>query len=133
MSQMGGRQGNNYAHFENQEHQDPQPSAPIYAYQSESLAEQTMSRYSDQSKPPNPNNLPTRLGKNGNPHPFRNDDPDYLSQYPLGFRGCYQCGSSDHTNRRDCPMEGNKQAASTFWKELWIHKPWTKRSQTGNQ
>jgi hypothetical protein len=136
MVQMGGgRQGSSYAHYEHQEEQEQNPpsSGSIYQYQSKSLAESTMSRHSDPRNPPNPLNLPTRPGKDGVPHPYRADDPGYLSYYPLGFRGCYQCGGTDHIDRKECPKQGQPQAGDHFWKELWIHKPHTKKNPTDNR
>ena len=103
---------------------------------SESLAESTMKRYSTQ--PPeqlNPTNLPScRLGPSGLMHPYREADPDYLSIYPLGFKGCFQCGSDYwHENREDRPDNHDKFKRDLFWKEMWIHKPHTKKANHGSQ
>ena len=69
----------------------PGPPAASVFYTSQSPAEQTLQRYkgppTGASNPtfPNPSNLPTRIGPSGLPHPYRADDPSYLSKYPLGF------------------------------------------------
>ena len=93
---------------------------------SESLAESTMKWYSTQ--PPeqlNPTNLPScRVGPSGLMHPYSEADPNHLSIHPLGFRGCFWCGSKyQHENREDCPDNHDKFKRDLFWKEMWIHKP----------
>lgn len=51
---------------------------------------------------------------------------DYLSRFPLGFRGCYNCGENAHYSTRDCPLarsgDFNKQK---FFLEMWAHRPHT--------
>ena len=101
-------------------------------YQSQSPAEQTLQRYKGPPKGThspgayNPDNLPTRIGPTGLPHPYRADAPDVLSRFPLGFRGCFLCGGEDHNNTRYCPKKESIDKKE-FFKELWIHKPRTKR------
>ena len=115
------------------------PPTQIF-WQSESPAEQTIRRYTQpttastptKQQQPNPLNLPCRVGPTGLLHPYRADDPGYLSKYPLGFRGCFKCGADDHNSWQQCPLknDGNKKE---FFRELWIHKPQTKRSNQNNQ
>ena len=31
-------------------------------------------------------------------------DRNFLSQFPLGFEGCFNCGQTDHRNTRDCAL-----------------------------
>lgn len=112
----------------------PAPQTAQIFYHSTSPAEQTLQRYTappsntTQNGPPNPLNLPTRPGPTGLPHPFRQDDPTYLSRFPLGFRGCFKCGSQDHNSWKDCPHQRNGGNKREFFRELWIHKPHLKRS-----
>ena len=42
----------------------------------------------------------------GIPHPY-DESRDFLSRFPLGFRGCYYCGNTDHFRTRDCPAAKN--------------------------
>ena len=62
-----------------------------------------------------------------------------MSQFPLGFLGCFNCGQLDHSNTRDYPNNrGVNFDKQMFFRELWTHKPHTKRldvkgSQFDNQ
>lgn len=47
---------------------------------------------------------------------YHPDEPSYLSQFELGFKGWFECSKVDH-NRRD------RQVIEIFYKELSIHKP----------
>ena len=108
----------------------PTHQGQLFLYQRQSPAEQTLSRYKAPSQPTdqsNPKNLPVRKGPDGLLYPYRLDDPTYVSKYPLGFRGCFKCGASTHFNLRDCP-DRDTGTRTEFWKELWIHKPHTKRN-----
>ena len=62
-------------------------------------------------------------------YPF-NSDLDYVSKYPVGFKGCFTCASEAHWKSDDCPKvqsgQSNKRA---FFKELWTHKPWLKKKK----
>ena len=52
-----------------------------------------------------------------------------MSQFPLGFKGCYNCGGTDHFSTRECPAVINGDFnKSKFFKEMWLHKPHTKIS-----
>ena len=108
----------------------PVHQGQLFLYQRQSPAEQTLAKYKDTSQrtdQPNPKNLPVRTGPDGLLYPYRLDDPTYISKYPLGFRGCFKCGATNHFNLRDCP-ERDSGTRTKFWKELWIHKPHTKRN-----
>ena len=101
------------------------PNAEIYAYGQKSPAEETMQKHS--SRVPNPTNLPVKeVG--GILYPYREDDPSYISRYPLGFRGCFKCGSetAHEDGFASCPRHRDASAKAPFFKELWIHKPHTK-------
>ena len=113
------------------QHPPQQMPAPIWYHQpNSSQAETTMNRYKgNSSPPPNPHNLPTRIHPTtGLPHPYNPNSPDYLSRYPLGFMGCFNCGELDHRSSRECKKRVPKEERDLFWKDLWIHKPSTRKS-----
>ena len=133
------------SHHNTQQYQDPEyygnqstvPSPYVappavhssvnHLYNQRSPAEETVSKYSSTDQMNlNPFNLPTRKGPTGEEHPFSPDDPSYLSIYPIGFRGCFRCGLR-HTRMDGCSKEHDPAAKRIFWKELWIHKPNTKK------
>ena len=86
----------------------------MYFQNSPSLAEQTLSKYHHDpisKEPPLSRNLhiETRIHPvTGLQHPF-DKARNFLSRFPLGFRGCFNCGKTDHRNTRDCPLaqQGN--------------------------
>jgi len=98
----------------------------VYGQQA-SPAEETMQRYS--TRAPNPQNLPVKEGRDGQMYPFREDDPATISKYPIGFRGCFRCGNPKYHERgmEPCPRINDPAAKTIFLRELWIHKPHTKR------
>ena len=53
-------------------------------YQNQSLAEQTISSYTDPGNK-NPYNLPCRPGKDGKLYPYNLQEPTYLSKFEVGF------------------------------------------------
>ena len=60
-------------------------------------------------------------------HPF-NIEYDFTSRFPIGFRGSFVCGATDHFGTHKCPIgikgkEGNR----LFFNELWDPKPHTKK------
>ena len=60
-------------------------------------------------------------------HPY-DIEYDYDSQFPIGFRGCFICGATDHFGTNKCPVGINsKEKKRAFLKELWSHKPHRKR------
>ena len=102
----------------------------VYGQQA-SPAEETMQRYS--TRAPNPQNLPVKEGRDGQMYPFREDDPATISKYPIGFRGCFRCGNPKYHERgmEPCPRLNDPAARMIFLRELWIHKPHTKRFNAG--
>jgi hypothetical protein len=78
-----------------------------------SPAEQTMQRY----QPPPIEGPPS--------YPI---DPatNFWSPYPVGFRGCMFCGSTDHVFRA-CPQNATAGASNIFYKNLFAHKPHLRR------
>ena len=144
----GGGRGSSYAtssapdddHYEDQTRHDDddnqRKNSQVYFQRGPSLAESTIERYkgppattpTQQDRP----EVQTKLCREtGLQHPY-DSQRDYLSKYPLGFRGCYACGGEGHRNNRDCP----KKLSGTFNKEeffleLWAHKPHTKRPSWG--
>ena len=103
-----------------------QQSVPVYFHQqsSASRAEETIQRYHPQ--PPNPNDskkapLPTVRKSDGLEYPYRLDEPSVISDFPIGFRGCYACGGQH--SYQQCPVKGQSGVGHKFWRNLWIHKP----------
>ena len=97
-------------------------------YQSQSLAEQTLSQYSNGNRSDTERGtfvILTRKGQNGRDYPYNPANPSYLSKFPLGFRGCFKCGATDHWNRNSCPMgkSTEKELVNIFMHELVILKP----------
>ena len=66
-------------------------------------------------------------------YPYDPDDPDYLSIYQVGFKGCFQCGKVGHYDRSQCPLNNDCKASKLLWTELWIHKPHTKKKKNRTQ
>ena len=109
--------------------------------QSQSSAEFTMSKY-DNGKQQyqgrnNGTKVETRLCRDtGLQHPYDKEN-DYLSRFPEGFRGCFNCGKTDHFRTGDCQLaQSGKFDKKKFFLELWAHKPHTKisnRDTNGNQ
>ena len=84
--------------------------------QGPSQAENTLQRYNGGGQD---NNVGNNFGNNnfhnvetrthpgtGLQHPY-DKERDFLSRFPLGFEGCYNCGQKDHRNTRDCTMAKN--------------------------
>ena len=74
----------------------------------------------------------------GQQHPY-DKARIFLSQFLLGFLDCFNCGQLGHRNTRDCPNNrGGNFDKQMLFRELWTHKPYTKRlnekrSQFDNQ
>ena len=53
---------------------------------------------------------------------------NFTSRFPVSFRGYFMCGATDHFSKIGClvGMNGNEEKRA-FLKELWSHKPHTKR------
>lgn len=91
-----------------------------------SLAETTIQQHSDNSSGQRPV-LPFKVGQDGNHYPYRLDDPNVISDYCVGFRGCYGCGKTNHWRfKEECELANDNEAKKRFWKNLWIHRPQTK-------
>lgn len=106
-------------------------------YTNKSLAEETLEKYKG---PPgngtnnsnvNATDIEVRKGTDGNLYPFHTPT-QYLSQYPVGFRGCFVCGSTDHWRKDSCPItqSGNFNRCK-FFHDLWAHKPHTYTKRDG--
>jgi len=102
----------------------------VYFQRSMSQAETTIQQYKDGPAP----SIPTKTdSKTGIEYPF-DESNNYVSRFPVGFRGCYMCGSQDHFKRTDCP-EGNTQDRAKrklFFADMHAHKPHTRRSNDEN-
>ena len=114
-----------------QQEQEPRVHNQVYFQRGPSLAETTIERYkgpapSTESRP----EVETRICRDtGLQHPY-DREKDYLSKYPVGFRGCYACGKDDHRSSRECPLNQTGQFdKNVFFLEMWAHKPHTKKSQ----
>lgn len=109
--------------------QSTPPRAHVYQYSTLSPAEITIQRY----KPGYSNGKygsedpPCRKGADGQMYPYHPDDPSFISKFPLGFKGCLSCGGLDHKKRDKCPMPQTTASKEEFFKELWCHKPHTKK------
>ena len=105
-----------------------------HLYQNQSLAEQTISSYTDPGNK-NPYNLPCRPGKDGKLYPYNPQEPTYLSKFEVGFNGCFKCGGRDHRDRAHCPLANctDPKVLNQFFKELEIHKPGFRARRTARR
>jgi hypothetical protein len=98
----------------------------VYFQRSMSQAETTIQQYKNGPAP----TIPTKTdSKTGIEYPF-DESNNYVSRFPVGFQGCYMCGSQDHFKRTDCP-DGNTQDRAKrklFFADMHAHKPHTRRS-----
>ena len=89
-------------------HNSAEYGSSLQYQQSQSSAESTMSRYGsgkqqDQGRS-NGSKVETRLCRDtGLQHPYDKEN-DYLSRFPEGFRGCFNCGKTDHFRTGDCQL-----------------------------
>ena len=104
----------------------------------QSPAESTIRRYSSNMAnnfdDKNEAKVPTKLcEKTGLQHPY-DKETNYISRFPVGFRGCFNCGATDHFSTRDCPaaQSGNFNKRK-FFAELWAHKPHTRKFDFNRQ
>lgn len=52
---------------------------------------------------------------------------DFLSRFPIGFQGYYNCSKTDHNNTRDFELaRGGNFNKRQFFSEIWAHKPHTR-------
>ena len=102
----------------------------VYFQRSMSQAETTIQQYKNGPAP----TIPTKTdSKTGIEYPF-DESNNYVSRFPVGFQGCYMCGSQDHFKRTDCP-DGNTQDRAKrklFFADMHAHKPHTRRSNDEN-
>ena len=126
----------------NKTSEDGEARRNLYFQQGPSLAESTMQRYngnndsSDNQQQSNlhHNQVDTRKHSTTGLQHLYNKDRDFLSRFPLGFKGCYNCGDTTHFRTRDCPStnSGNFDKM-TFFAEIWAHKPHTKNTDEVRQ
>ena len=119
---------------------DNNPSGYALSYQQgASLAERTIGRYSQPNEYNKPNSFRSQIKVETRKHPVTgvehpyDKDRNFLSRFPLGFKGCFNCGQNDHFSTRNCPMAnaGNFDK-QTFFSEMWAHKPHTKKQSRDN-
>ena len=108
---------------------DTASSGSSLAYQQGgSIAEQTISQYSQGSSRTAGKPVETRKHpETGLEHPF-DKDHNYLSRFPVDFKGCFNCGQTDHFSTRNCAAANNGDFnKQMFFNEMWAHKPHTKK------
>ncbi len=105
-------------------HGQAQPMFVGSTYSSTSLAEETIQKYKGIPSNVEHEDIELRTVK-GITYPFHKPR-QFLSDYPIGFRGCYVCGSQDHWKKDDCALvrSGNFDR-QRFFKNLWAHRPHT--------
>ena len=90
------------------------------AYQHEqSIAKQTLQRYGSGSSHYTPRQNRAKIETKTHPttglqHPF-DKERKFLSWFPLGFRGCYNCGKQDHYSTRDFPAAQSVNFKKVFF------------------
>ena len=54
---------------------------------------------------------------------------NFLSRFPVDFKGFFNCGQTDHWQTKKCPeaKNGNFNKALFFFNETWAHKPHTRK------
>ena len=97
-------------------------------YHYPSLAANTLANYGNTggaSTAFRPYNLPFRTGADEISYPYNPEKPEFLGQFPLGFKCCLRCGRTDHFTRNDYHINhvGVKKILDTFYKELRTHRP----------
>ena len=100
---IGSKRGGSYSTGAvNDDADTVQPGGCTNYQRNPSLAEQTLSRYKphQQERPNVPTKFNPATGKN---HAW-NEKEQFLSAFPIGFVGCYICGSTDHKLACDCPI-----------------------------
>jgi len=110
----------------------------LYFQQGPSLAESTMQRYNGNNGSSNSTSVNNQVATRKHPttglqHPY-DQERDYLSRFPLGFKGCYNCGETTHFRTQDCPTANSASFDKMkFFSEMWAHKPHTKRHEDDRQ
>ena len=85
-----------------------------------SLAEETIQKYTPQT----PDHKDIELVKKGDKCYPKHIPTGHVSIYPVGFSGCFWCGSSDHWKSQFCPKKSDDRVkVRAFLQELWCHKP----------
>jgi hypothetical protein len=100
-----------------------------------SPAEQTLQRYSQpnlaQSRGVGRNGLPIEdpvcVAKGNLKFPM-NPTTQEISDFPLGFNGCFACGATDHRFINDCPKKNDAGAKQKLYKNLHCHKPHVRKA-----
>ena len=139
MGQMynGGRSGNSFYHSQN-EHQYQAPYQEHEArgtslFHSESQAEQTIMKYNEPAKTEDRRSrhfctrsqqhqkdiVTRRNPETGKDHPY-NPHLDYISKYPVGFRGSFRCGKDYHGEGKRCHLV-DAESKKELWNEMWAH------------
>ena len=90
-------------------------------WNSSSLAETMLGRYGSNKRNDvdhNFPNLPIRTWLDDRLYPYHLDEPKCLSSFPIGVRGWFKCVSSDHFQRKECPLDKVQDRATldTFYR-----------------
>ena len=110
-----------------------QNQATVYAYQHKSRAEITMQNAHNQNRKSEflPEGFKQEVKHiNGVTFPCHPGDPTKWSAFPVGFRGCYYCGKTEH-GFTTCPRKTESDATQVFHWNLHCHKPelWFKHKE----
>jgi predicted amino acid-binding ACT domain protein len=97
-----------------------------------SQAETTLQQYasSTNSNGSRPDRIEPSLIRlnDGLMYPYDPKDPSNISDFPVDKKCCLGCGSTDHfLFKNHCPFKDDPEYNKRFWKNLWLHKPHTKR------
>ena len=90
MNQQRQHRGGNLHQYEGYHNPD---HGSLY-YNSQSIAESTLQQYDGGGQRGNHagGGLSTCAGSNGHQYLFNLDNPNFLSRFEVGFRGCFKCG-----------------------------------------
>lgn len=94
--------------------------ATVPVHFGQSLAEETLQKYT----PKKSNHEDIEFVKKGDQLYPKHIPTGHVSKYPVGYSGCFWCGSTDHWKSQFCQMRSNdRDKVRAFLLELWCHKP----------
>ena len=71
--------------------------------------------------------------QSGLQHPFDKDN-NFFNRFPIDFRGCFNCGKTNHFTTKFCPAANSGDFDKTkFFNEMWALKPHTKRIKSATE
>ena len=96
-------------------------------YYSPFLTETTFARYINargDNTTCNPYNLSFHVGPDGKSYIYNSNKLEFISEFLLGFKGCFKYGRTYYFTRKDCHMGHVTDIGSgIFYKELRIQPP----------